>query len=117
MLALAAAAHAARNQAGDAVPKSGLELLVFEVEHCRYCDVLKRDVLPRYRAAPLGSQAPMRFIDLNRIDTRTLSLREEVRMVPTTVLMKDGREVERIDGYTGPDLFLTLVARMIERAR
>lgn len=102
---------------GEAAPKESLELLVFEVEGCVYCEVLRRDVFPRYRAAPASATAPMRFVDINKVDTDTLALRGALRVVPTVVLMKDGKEVERIDGYTGPEMFFQLVARMIEKAQ
>lgn len=102
---------------GEVAPAGTLELLVFEVEGCTYCDVMRRDVLPRYRSAPVGAEAPMRFVDINKVDTDTLALRGALRVVPTVVLMKDGKEVERIDGYTGPETFFQLVARMLDKAR
>lgn len=102
---------------GDGVGSSGLELLVFEVEGCVYCDVMRRDVLPRYRTTPTGEQAPMRFVDINKVDTDKLALRGALQVVPTAVLMKDGKEVERIERYFGPEMFFQLVERMIEKAQ
>ena len=37
-------------------------------------------------------------------------------MLPTVVLMRDGREIDRITGYTGSEAFLTLVHRLLRRA-
>ena len=39
--------------------------------------------------------------------------RDPGQAVPTVVLVKDGREVDRIAGYTGPESFLHLVNRML----
>jgi thioredoxin-related protein len=108
-------AQAARNNPTE--PASTFEVLVFEVEGCRYCDMLRRDVLPRWRSGTMGAEAPLRFIDINRVDIGKLALRGEVRMVPTVVLMKDGREVDRIDGYTGAEQFFQLIGRMLEGTR
>lgn len=102
---------------GEAVPQGDLELLVFEVDGCTYCEVMRRDVLPRYRASASGAEAPMRFIDINQVDTDKLALRGTVQVVPTAVLMKNGKEVDRVERYFGPEMFFQIVARMIEQAR
>jgi thioredoxin-related protein len=96
-------------------PTSTLELLVFEVEGCAYCDVLRRDVLPRYKAAPASARAPMRFVDINQVDTDKLALSSPLRMVPTIVLMRDGREVERVSGYVGPEMFFKMINHMLDQ--
>ncbi len=118
--------HAARDWLGGvpSKPKSAtipdvkgdLELLVFEVENCTYCGVFRRDVLPQYQQGPTAAVAPIRFVDLNRVNTDTLNLRGALKVVPTAVLMKDGKEVDRIVGYTGPANFFKLVAHLINLA-
>jgi thioredoxin-related protein len=95
---------------------SNMELLVFEVQGCVYCDVFRRDVLPTYQSAPAAVRAPIRFVDINSVDADKLALRGAVRVVPTMVLMKEGKEVERITGYTAPSTFFKLVNYMLERA-
>jgi thioredoxin-related protein len=98
------------------VSASNMELLVFEVQGCVYCDVFRRDVLPNYQAGPASARAPIRFVDLNSVDADKLALRGSVRVVPTMILMKEGKEVERITGYTAPSTFFKLVNTMLERA-
>ena len=98
-------------------PKGDLELLVFEVDGCIYCEVMRRDVLPRYRTTASGAQAPMRFIDMNQVDTDKLALRGAVQVVPTAILMKNGKEIDRVERYFGPEMFFQIVARMIEQAQ
>lgn len=102
---------------GDSAPIGDLEILVFEVDGCTYCEVMRRDVLPRYRTSASGAQAPMRFIDMNQVDTDKLALRGSVQVVPTVILMKNGKEVDRVERYFGPEMFFQIVARMIEQAR
>lgn len=116
-------AEAAREWFGGAARKpatsdvaSGLELLVFEVEGCATCSAFKRDVAPLYRQGPNAAVAPLRFVDINRVDTDKLALNGDLRIVPTVVLMKDGREVDRVVGYFAPDVFLRMVTHLIGKA-
>ena len=53
-------------------------------------------------AHPQSREVPLRYVDLNAVDADLLGLAGPVTMVPTIVLMRDGQEVSRIAGYTGP---------------
>ena len=92
-----------------------LELLVFESENCAYCEVFRRDVAPSYRFAPLSATAPLRFVDIAKVDLDRIGLASKLNMLPTTVLMKNGREVERIPGLTGADTYYMLLKYMIAK--
>jgi thioredoxin-related protein len=92
-----------------------LELLVFEHPDCTYCQIFRRDVLPKYRHAVPGDAVPLRFVDIAETDTRSLALQSRIDMVPTAVLMKDGNEIGRISGYWGPTNFFKLLSHMLAR--
>lgn len=92
-----------------------LELLVFEVDGCGLCDVFRRDILPQYQAAPTAARVPLRFIDINKTDPDSLALSGRLTQVPTAVLMKNGREVDRIAGYVGPSNFFRMLDWLLER--
>jgi hypothetical protein len=96
-------------------PAVTAEWLVFEVAGCLYCEALKRDVLPRWKASPLSARAPMRFVDLNEVDTEKLALRGALRVVPTAILMREGREIDRIAGLVAPQHFMIMAARLVEQ--
>ena len=98
---------------GIQAPK--LELLVFEADHCGYCEIFRRDIEPGYRLAPLAATAPLRFIDIGKVDLDKLGLTARLDVLPTTVLMKDGREVERITGLTAPSTYYVLIKHMIAK--
>lgn len=104
--------YAARDTAPPATP---LELIVFEVDGCDFCEVFRRDVLPQYKSAPAAKRAPIRFVDINKVDTDKMALRSNVTTVPTVVLMQDGREFDRITGYVGPSNFFRMISYMLER--
>ncbi len=113
MMAPPLVSHAARDHSEPKVEAMSYELVVFEVDGCIYCDVFKRDVLPLYRASETSRKAPMRFVNLSYVDETKMALSEAVTIAPTVVLMHNGREVDRITGYTGPVTFVQLVRRMM----
>ena len=112
MLLLASqGAGQARFDASPAGPPA-VEVLVFEHPDCVYCRVFRSDVLPRYRQT---DAAPLRFVDIATSDTASLGLKARIDTVPTAVVMRDGREVDRIVGYWGPTNFLKLLSHILAR--
>ena len=92
------------------------ELIVLEAPNCIYCRIFRRDVLPSYQKSKRAGELPIRFLDLNDPAADKLKLSSTVTIVPTVVLMRDGAEAGRIDGYTGPEAFFQSVARMLGSA-
>lgn len=92
-----------------------VELVVFEHGDCTYCRIFRSAILPRYRENGQEARAPIRFVRVEHADMTALGLRGRITMVPTFVLMQDGREVGRIEGYWAPDNFFRLVASMLAR--
>jgi thioredoxin-related protein len=103
--------NAARTDA--TAPAHRLELLVIEVAGCRVCDLVRTYIQPAYEASPHARQVPMRYVDVTSQDELALGLNERVATVPTVVLMRDGREVDRIAGYTGPHNFLIAISSLL----
>ncbi len=96
---------------------SGLELLVLEVKNCFVCGYVRSHIQPAYERSTTAHEAPMRFIDLNEIDESSFGLAMPVTTVPTIVLMRDGHEVARLAGYTGPQIFFQALPNMMARAQ
>ncbi len=97
------------------MPTPSLELWVYEHRDCVYCQLFRRDVLPRYQQG-LAAALPIRFVDIAIAGNKAPGLRGKVEMLPTAVLMLDGREIDRIVGYWGPDAFFKLLAHMRAKA-
>jgi hypothetical protein len=102
-----------RRQAEATLAEPALELVVFEADGCLYCEVLRREVAPVYRASAASRQAPLRFFNVSRSDETAIALADAITIAPTVVLLRDGREAGRIAGYTGPDILLRLVSEAI----
>jgi len=96
--------------------RTSMELLVFEHPDCTHCQTFRSRVAPAYRQSPQATEAPLRFVDVTATDTDRLALKSPISMVPTAVLMKDGREVDRIAGYWGSDNFFKMVTYIIGKA-
>lgn len=112
---VASATDAAQDRAGK--PRGAtVELVVFEHTNCTYCQVFRSDVAPRYAVGTQAERAPLRYINIEQAGTDGMGLNGSIHMVPTFVLMKDGREVDRIVGYWSPDNFFKMVAYMLMKA-
>jgi hypothetical protein len=117
LLAMASASAAAA-PAHDGEPQgrapTGTELIAFEAPGCRYCPIFRRDVAPSYPATRAGKAAPLRFIDVNdESAAAALTLMRPVTMVPTVVLVRDGVEIGRIDGYVGRENMLHILNTLL----
>lgn len=111
----AAPLGAARTPA-DPATGGRLELLVIEVAGCTVCDLVRLHIQPAYEGSPRARQVPMRYVDITSTDELKLGLSSRVATVPTIVLMRDGREVDRISGYLGPTNFFAALSEMLEMA-
>ena len=97
-------------------PAPATELLVFEHPQCTYCEVFRRNVLPKYQIATHVSAPPVRFIDVSNGDLDRLGLSARIQMVPTAVVLRDGREMGRIEGYWSSANFFAMLAHILDAA-
>lgn len=97
------------------LPAGARELVVFETDNCIYCGLMRRDVLPDYMKSQRAAEVPIRFVNVSHATPPEASLAEPLTVVPTIVLMDDGREVSRITGYAGPENFFHMVSHMLSR--
>lgn len=94
-------------------PGPTLELIVIEARSCPMCQLFRDEIAPVYRATARAKRAPLRFVDVSFTDPATLNLVAPIEIVPTVILMRDGAEIDRLVGYTGPEIFMSVVGRML----
>ncbi|GGE56606.1 hypothetical protein GCM10011517_25460 [Actibacterium pelagium] len=94
---------------------AGTELVMVEEPGCVYCMRWNTEVGPIYPKTPEGQAAPLRRIDLTESLPADLSFRSRPVFTPTFVLMRDGQEVSRIEGYMGDNLFWGMLGMMFEQ--
>lgn len=89
------------------------EIVVIEASSCTYCQVFRRDVAPSYQASPRAQSVPLRYVDVGAPSVDKLALSSPLTVVPTVLILVDGREKGRIDGYAGPKIFFDLVREVL----
>lgn len=92
---------------------TSVEVVVIEARGCPMCQLFRDEIAPIYRATARATRAPLRFVDVAHADLETMGLTSPVEIIPTVVLMRDGTEVDRLVGYTGPDIFMRAIGIML----
>lgn len=93
-------------------PAWAAELVMFRRAGCPYCQTWDRVIGTVYPKSDLGRQFPLRVVDLDRDPPLEAKLARTVRFTPTFVLVEDGREVGRIEGYPGEEFFWGLLEKL-----
>lgn len=91
-----------------------LTLLMVEQRGCAYCRMWDDEIAPIYPKTAEGKVAPLRRMDLNAAQPADITLNSRPAFTPTFVLLRDGAEIDRLEGYPGEDFFWDLVGRMLE---
>lgn len=107
-------AHAA-GTGSNAVPQ-GLALVMFEQDGCPWCAKWDNDVGPGYAKSDEGQVAPLVRRDIHDPIPPGMTLASPPQFTPTFVLMRDGRELGRIQGYPGSDFFWAMLDGLLAKA-
>jgi hypothetical protein len=83
---------------------SAAELLMFRRDGCPWCEAWDREIGPVYGKTEVGRRAPLRMVEIRR-DRDPVLLKSRIIYTPTFVLVDAGREVARIEGYSGDHFF------------
>ena len=75
------------------------ELVKFERRGCPWCKVWDKEIGSIYPKTEVGKRAPLRRVDLDAGIPPGLTLKRPILYTPTFVLIEDGSEVDRIEGY------------------
>jgi hypothetical protein len=94
-------------------PLSAAELVMVEEHGCYYCITWKREIGPIYPKTSEGDFAPLRMIDIDDGVPADLKFARKVVYTPTFILIDNGVEVARIEGYPGEDFFWGLLDMML----
>lgn len=93
-----------------------LQLLMFEQPGCIYCVRWNEEVAPEFPLTAEGKAAPLLRLQLREPVPDGLKLVSRPVFTPTFVLVEDGSETGRIEGYPGEDFFWPLLAELIRKA-
>jgi hypothetical protein len=91
------------------------ELVMYRSPGCPWCAMWDHEVGPVYAKTEAGRRAPLRMADLEAAKNSGVTLQRPVRYSPTFVLVDEGREIGRIEGYPGEDFFWGLLEHLVLR--
>ncbi|MCX7566144.1 hypothetical protein OS189_07300 [Sulfitobacter sp. F26169L] len=91
-------------------------LVMVEEHGCIWCARWNEEVSPIYPKTPEGRAAPLRRIDIHGPRPDDIEFERSFFFTPTFVLVVDGKEASRIEGYPGEDFFWGLLKQMLQRA-
>jgi hypothetical protein len=102
-----------------AIAQAGAQQVVLymvEQPGCIYCARWDAEVGDAYDKTAEGRAAPLRRIQLRDPLPAGISFERKAVFTPTFVLVQNGRELERIEGYPGEDFFYGMLGVMLKNA-
>lgn len=93
-----------------------VQLLMGEAKGCYWCAQWNREIGGIYPKTAQGKQAPLLRVDIHDPLPQGVTLDSGLRYTPTFVLLVDGQEQGRIEGYPGEDFFWGLLGMLFDRA-
>ena len=95
---------------------AGTILVMVEEKGCMWCARWNSEISEIYPKTPEGAAAPLFRIDIHDERPDDIVFSRALTFTQTFVLVKEGREVSRIEGYPGEDFFWGLLGRMLGQA-
>ncbi len=96
-----------------ALPAMAAELIMVEQHGCVYCELWDDQISEIYPKTAEGTVAPLRRIDIHEDYPEDLNFTSSLHFTPTFVLVEDGQELARIEGYPGEDFFWWMLGEMM----
>jgi hypothetical protein len=91
-------------------------LLMVEQDHCEWCEAWNAEIGGVYAKTDEGRRAPLRRVNLFEPMPSDVTIVSAVHYTPTFILLEDGRESGRIEGYPGEHFFWPMLNQLFEKA-
>lgn len=91
-------------------------LLMVEEHGCVWCARWNDEISHIYPKTKEGKAAPLQRLDINAKRPENITFARKLSFTPTFVLVVDGTEASRIEGYPGEDFFWGLLEQMLSQA-
>lgn len=89
------------------------ELVMVEQTGCAWCARWNAEIAPAYPKTAEGKFAPLRRVDLRALPG-DLEITRRVNFTPTFLLVENGREIARLEGYPGEDFFWPVLENLLK---
>ncbi len=95
------------------LPTLAAELVMVEQEGCHWCAQWDAEIAPIYPKTDEGQRAPLRRVGLRDLP-EDIEFRSRPVFTPTFVLVENGKELGRMEGYAGDEFFWFLLGKMLD---
>lgn len=89
------------------------ELIMVDQKGCHYCEAWTSEIGPSYPKTAEGRFAPLVRRDIADGAPEGARYARRVNFTPTFILMEDGAELARIEGYPGEDFFWPVLTQLL----
>lgn len=93
-----------------------VQLMMVTARHCAYCAAWKAEIGPGYAASLAGRIAPIFEVDLDGPYPDGLALDRKPWITPSFILLRNGAELGRIEGYVGQRHFHPVLEALLREA-
>jgi hypothetical protein len=90
-------------------------LVMVEQPGCAYCAAWDDQIAPAYAATQEGRFAPLVRADLHLGPPDGIEYDRRVNFTPTFILVKDGQEIARMEGYVGETFFWPVYSQLLSQ--
>lgn len=92
-----------------------VRLVMVEEQGCFWCARWEREIGPIYPKTAEGRIAPLRKVEIHGPEIKEFDLKGPPAYTPTFILVNDGAEVGRLEGYPGDEFFWFMIQKIIEK--
>ncbi len=89
------------------------DLVMVEQDGCHWCAQWNKEISHVYPKTSEGKRAPLRRVDLRNLPD-DIEFTSKPVFTPTFVLIEDGKELARMEGYAGDEFFWFLLGKMLD---
>jgi hypothetical protein len=100
--------------AGPQTARADIALMMAEEPGCVWCARWNAEIAPIYPKTGEGRAAPLRRVDISQPLPADIELARRVNFTPTFILLDDGTELGRLEGYPGDAFFWGLLGQLFD---
>ena len=93
-----------------------VRLLMVTRVGCIYCAAWDREIAPGFAASSEGRAAPLLRVDIDGPWPDGIALARRPTITPTFVVLRNGAEAARLEGYPGENFFYAVLDEIMEDA-
>ena len=95
-------------------PVWSAELVMVEEDGCMWCARWNAEIAAIYPKTAEGTFAPLRRVEIDAIPA-DVTVKRRVVFTPTFLIVEDGQELARIEGYPGEDWFWPILSNLLKK--